>query len=214
MPYAANFMRMSVLHHILDTDETSQWDLTLSSPVILAGGYPDLADLTTIRDAVYEYLNATSSGRATYSRWDGVKFALTGTDGHYIEDPLVLEAGPGSPGGSVTGLPAQSSVVTTLWSGSSLGKGNYGRFYHPYSGPTSAATPYMSTDLQSTFLTAAQGLVNDIEDVLGEGSVIINSDSTAGPQQKSVQFVRVGRVPDTQRRRRRSLDESYTQAAV
>lgn len=147
------------------------------------------------------------------------KVAAIGADGAYLTDPVFYnDATPTTGYGSASRLPNQISLGVSLWSGQTLGKGNYGRMYWPglmasveTDGRWDAS---MGTALGaniSAMLTAWAGEVSTVGVAAGQLSIMTQG---ATPQNKSVEWVRIGRVPDTQRRRRNSLVESYVDTAV
>lgn len=213
MPYSVPFWRITNLMHINGTDETAAFGVDVTGAPIQLGLEPTLAFAEDFVNAAQDLLEATKSARADYSRLDGVKVARIGTDGHYTGDAVIAPA-TDAKAGTFAGMPPQISVVCTLFSGTSLGKGNYGRFYLPYSGYTEVGTPYMSTTLTNLFLSAFQDYIQDIEANVPSGTGVTIMSQAGTGSAKDVSQVRCGRVIDTQRRRRSALDESYVSAAV
>lgn len=147
------------------------------------------------------------------------KLAVINSAGEYKMDARLYEAPSPQMGATSSGtVPAQVTAVLTLWSGQTLGRANRGRMYVPP--PSSAISPttgrWPGGDL-TTYLTRWR---TAIEAVTGEiataasGTVHPVIMSTVGSGlTKPVAHVRIGDVPDTQRRRRRSISEVYiTQA--
>lgn len=148
---------------------------------------------------------------------DWVKIALLGKDGHYKTEPqdLHLAPWPGQIGTLASG--PQDSVCVSLWSGSTLGKGNHGRFYLPWNGcnvdrGTGRLASTLIPNIVAAWKTALRAIETSINNS-GPGSSTVKL-YILGPQgsAKAVSHIRVGDVMDTQRRRRNALHEQYFDA--
>lgn len=108
--------------------------------------------------------------------------------------------------------PYQVSCAISLDAGG-RGRSRFGRFYLPSPAMTITADGYMSETAAETILpqavTALQACVTAAQAVYDGGVRLIIASGVGAGDNKEVQQVRVGRVLDTQRRRRRSLPESY-----
>lgn len=153
--------------------------------------------------------------RAATKIWSGavlteVKFARIGADGLYVADPyIVTTATPGSEQSLVPAGGFQLSLACSLTTATRGAKGR-GRFYLPQ--------PYIATQGDGLILdvdrdgvaNSVAQMITDINDQVGvdstDDTVIVAS--SAGVNSR-VTGVRVGRVLDTIRSRRRQLDESY-----
>nr|CRY96555.1 hypothetical protein [uncultured prokaryote] len=217
MTFTRPFWRLSFLHIITGTDETAQCDLNVTSTDIDTGLVPD-ADYGTAAELAYRTMIQGLSGqRAAYSAFTAVKVAPIKVDGHYAGEPFLTPALNPAVGVNPTVVP-QASIALTTWTGSTLGKGNYGRMFLPHSGVPDASTPLLSTTLAgnvadafATFITAINAIPDGgVATIMSQPSLITTWPGSAKP----VTQVRVGRVVDTQRRRRASLDESYQSRPV
>lgn len=149
-------------------------------------------------------------------RW--VKMALIGTDGLYMEEPVEAPLSQsGSQGGSY--IP-QASLVNTLVSAKWKDPGRYNRFYLPVSLNAFPEGTYALTEFaQTAYLAELKEFIEDInfaasvDGDLSETAVAVVSNTRDGSQELVTQ-VRLGRVVDTQRRRRNSLPEAYQLANV
>lgn len=147
------------------------------------------------------------------------KVAAIGTDGHYLGDPIVYTDPTPTTGYGTTGrMPNQVAITASLWSGQVLGKGNYARMYWPglmagveTDGRWSSSVGTGLGANIGAMLTAWAGEISTVSVAAGQCSIMTNATN---PTNKSVEWVRIGRVPDTQRRRRRSLVEGYVDTAV
>jgi hypothetical protein len=142
---------------------------------------------------------------------DQVKVANIGADGKYTGNP-VLYTGSGNGGGASPYYPFQVALTATLHTGT-RGASARGRIYLPCpayaistdDGSISAANATDAATRVAAFITD----VNAAMAHSGTGTQpvvsIVSSKGTVLP----VVSVSVGRVLDTQRRRRRSLPEQY-----
>lgn len=176
-------------------------------PVDWSPGQPDVWDpLVT-----FHQLATLAIKQECKLRW--VKYALIGTDGKYLLD--AWEYTPASPiSGSYTGassVPPQVSIAVTLWSGYKLGKGNYGRFYIPWpanvpvaaDGRMTSGTAQAICGYAKTLLEALNTAVKATFSNTGPSLCIVSQVTNPRAAKK----VRVGRVMDTQSRRREKLLE-------
>lgn len=141
--------------------------------------------------------NGNIEENATYP--DGVPPAIS------IGDPM---RGPLSP--TAEGHPWQCSMVTTLVAGT-RGKGRFGRIYLPPMSYNMQNDGLMNSGIHAELLTAVHGLLDNLSNKPGidAGWGLRVAGSTGSGTLREVTEVRLGHVPDTQRRRRRSLEESY-----
>lgn len=153
-----------------------------------------------------------------------VKFNKINQSGHYIEPTTterVFTDVPGGGGqiGSVL-YPNQVALAITLTTAVNRGPAHAGRIYSPMPCMavgadgliTIAAADYVRTGFRTLLeaISDAPGL----DTVEGAPDVVVMSRKQGAPITRRVTGIRVGRVLDTQRRRRRSLPESYEVDAV
>lgn len=154
-----------------------------------------------------------------------LKFSKIGLLGNLIGEPLLVPttppAGVAGPQTSV-GHPYQVALTVTLWSGSTYGKANYGRFYLPapafassvdgqISGSTVASANWVGTWLKNIETSAAgwpAGVAPMFVHIMGQAAV--SADATSNRVLK----VRIGDKMDTQRRRRNKIREIYTESTT
>lgn len=134
-------------------------------------------------------------------------------DGKYA-DPVTHfhDYGAGIGGLTTHAVPGDMSTVWS-WSTSfqSRGPGSRGRVYPPNCGPGPSSAFYISTANQTAGLTAAKALLSLLSvNSDGDSHLIIPiiASKVNGNTQK-IDTVRVGRVIDVQRKRRRQVSESY-----
>jgi hypothetical protein len=144
-----------------------------------------------------------------------VKVADIGADGKYLEDPIIVDV-VDAPGGSEASIGEQEMATPQAALAISLltarrGPTGKGRFYVPMPmlnlGQDMLANPARIAQVQASAATLLNNLGNAPGvDVFDLRPVV---SSTKG-YNSTVTAVRVGRVVDTIRSRRRSLDESFT----
>lgn len=218
MAYVSTFWRISFLFTVNLTDEVAQTGVTMAQPLPLGLVDPPTNEqVDDMGDAFADLLATAELTRGDYSRFVGVKAALVGTDGDYIAEPVLRTRTATAPTGSQV-LP-QDTVVLSLRSGQTLGKGNYGRMYIPHSRiqlndgtPRTIPSYSLAVAQAGADFIAAMNLIGG--GAAGDPSVRIMSQVAGIEGNKPVLSVGCGRVNDTQRRRRNALLEEYQFAPV
>lgn len=164
------------------------------------------------------WFQRTQTGIHSKCKLQYVKFNMIGVDGKYQDDATHVDfftpVGGGGP--AEASHPNQICLVVTLLTAAQRGPANKGRFYQP--------APSYSINLETGMISVAQALttaesakqlIEDMSDVpgidtVGDPGVVIMSRKAGNPYTRRVNGTKVGRVLDTQRRRRRSMDESYS----
>lgn len=160
------------------------------------------------------FLRATSSTQHG-ATLEYVKFnQINKSDGKYtsagMSDTYVLSPAGVSTAAATGAVPNQNTQAVTLHSELSRGRGSKGRFYPPNSSNQNGTT-WIGADgrADATFTlslaTSAATMLNAINAIAVNLSVVVWSQ--VGQSAHGVDRVSVGRVVDTQRRRRNSLDE-------
>lgn len=140
---------------------------------------------------------------------------MIGADGRMTADVAVSEQEPVR--GTVSrdgGHPWQVSNVVTLVAGS-RGKGRFGRIYLPPQSFSMLEDGTISSGQYSNMFDAVQTLLTNLSELPGvdTGFGLVVAGQTGTGTLREVTELRLGHVPDTQRRRRRSLDEAYASRA-
>lgn len=178
-------------------------------------GLPSLSDLSTFYTNVLgPKFSSSDMPISSKCRLLWCKVALLRPDGKYYADAVAYE-GAGMMGyGSTYALAPQDSVVVSLWSGSRLGTGNHGRMYLPWASAALDTTGHITSPATSTVCGAMKIVLNGMQTVLRAQQdasdatlCIVPSNRSASP--KPVNYIRVGNVVDTQRRRRNRIQETY-----
>lgn len=142
-----------------------------------------------------------------------VKAALIDVDGSYMTAPI--ESPAVAVGGDSGGYIPQGALVYTLVSLKWKDPGRYNRFYLPTSVPT-ASTGWRLTEAQADAAAAACGLFINALDTIGNNSSttpVVASPVGTGTT-IIISEVRVGRLIDTQRRRRNAIAEDYSTVPI
>lgn len=168
---------------------------------------PDMVQLFT------NYISNVQMGIPAGATLDYVKAALIGTDGFYMREPHIWEV-VGVTGGASNAYVPQVSLVMTLQSEKFRDPGKYARFYLPTIVPVSSNS-YRPANTQGKAEITADLLASLNRRLTGlirtqrvQPAAISSSDKFEG-NYRPIQFVKVGNVFDTQRRRRNKIGETY-----
>lgn len=169
---------------------------------------PSIGEENGIVNALKGWIANPNMGINQLATMRYVKFAWLDAAGHYVEDSSLHEL-PATIKGTAAPVavkPFQTAMVVTLHTGK-RGAQNRGRFYSPL--PTMNLEPsglFPAADI-ALIATATAQLISSINaSLLQACQVIVASSKGHGSY---VTGVTVGRVPDTVRSRRRSLQEQY-----
>lgn len=179
-------------------------DFGASAQGIADDSYEDWATFVTSSDA--RVSNATML--------DGLKLYSIDAGGHIDEDPVIAEGATARGATSSGRHPYQITNVVTLVAGV-RGKGRFGRIYLPPQGFDVGAEGLIDNTQLGTMFSAVQTLLTSLSNRPGldAGWHLAVAGRTGSGTLREVDTLKMGRVADTQRRRRRSLDESYATAA-
>lgn len=190
---------------------TEAWSTGLRFGNPVAGGTTDLSD---VYDLIYGWLTDTPVGMSQLFRLGWVKLAVIGTDGKYPPDTeaLLYERAPEQAGSSALNHPSQVSLAVTLETGVTRGRAARGRMYLPTTGQQVAADGRITTAQAEAVAVRTALFLDELTDLMA-APVWVMSDVGAGTS-RAADAVSVGRVFDTQRRRRRQLDEDRFTAPI
>lgn len=145
-----------------------------------------------------------SSAKLSFVKLNGI--ALNGT---YMTESTFETPVADLSGGMTTPLvPNQVALAATLETGFSRGPAHRGRFYLPLPAIQVAADGVIGADLAASVAGSADTLLADLNAVNADFKVAVFSRKAGAPASRLVNDISVGRVLDTQRRRRRSLVEN------
>lgn len=189
--------------------EQWSWRLNLSDPVASEDPVDDQDQADDIAADVAAFHGRAGSWISANARLLEVKCARIGVDGKYLDDPRIVTMDQAGGGGALV-YPYQVALAVSLGT-ERRGATGRGRFYLP--GPT---IPFAVNTGQVSAIPAQEvrdsvvQLVQDINDQPGLDGVAprVVIASSKG-YNSDVTTVRVGRVLDTIRSRRTSVDEAY-----
>jgi hypothetical protein len=174
---------------------------------------PTPAQLTSLDNAFASLFSNNGLSVVAAIRYLGVKVSPQNADGLYGGDANAVEKIRAAPlvGPGVGGLP-QATIVASLKTATPRGLANEGRMYLPSSsrmpevnGRLPSSTAEVIANLVATFISSVNAV--------GLGDVTVFSKTREGAARK-VTGVRLGRVVDTQRRRRNQITELYVDATT
>jgi len=179
-----------------------------------AGGATLINDptwLASAKTAIQAYHVSTSSYISGAAKLSFVKGNVIGTDGHYVADTTneVVVADVAGGGSATPPHPNQVALAISLTTGYSRGPAHRGRFYMPLPMFLPDVNGLISTGDRDFAKTSALGLVTALNAITANLKVGVFSRKVGVAGHRAVTGVEVGRVLDTQRRRRRSLVEGY-----
>lgn len=178
-----------------------------------------LTHYVTAITAFHQRVLSMISSRA---KLDFVKLNKIGVDGHYADqgNSHVRFLNPKiSGGGPATAPPNQVALALTLTTDVQRGPANKGRIYIPLPTCTVMDDGLITDSEANVIMHSFRTLLEDISDTPGIDSdsspdVLVMSRKAGAPAARYVTGVRVGRVLDTQRRRRNALKENYVSEVV
>lgn len=211
MAYHDPFRRL-VLSGTMYGEEGWSMGLTLAHIGTGDGGSPGTVS-EAIQSACEEFMGSTFLG--ANAKLTTIKYNLIDVDGHYADSTETVRFDydtpvPGHGGGS--NLP-QASLVVSLMTAVALGRAHTGRFYTPAFSAPLGTDGRVSEDVAALVAEQATTFLNAINADDDTYCVAVLSNLGAG-YQNHVTHVRVGRVVDTMRSRRTSLDEGYMTGAT
>lgn len=208
MAYPGNFARL-VVSGTLYGAETFAWGLSVIPDFPSGGDLNPSALIGQVASAVEDYWSTVDVSAAAAITM--VKFNLIGPDGRYVSDDetVLQEFDPPVSGVGTLGVPPQIALAISLVTNRARGRGSRGRFYLPTPSVALESNGRLSATAAQRNADASLAFINDLNTIVGDGwRVGVASDVGSGVF-VPVTAVRVGRVYDTIRSRRRSLAEDY-----
>lgn len=174
-----------------------------------------VADAATLLDdyagAVEAYHVRAQSSISQAAQLSFVKVNAIGTDGKYIE-PVTNEqviADVGGSAGGVQSFPNQIATVVSLLTAVSRGPAHRGRFYLPLPGALMDANGLSTVSYRDNLKASTDTFIAAMNAATPGWKMAIFSRKDGAPAHRLVTGCEIGRVFDTQRRRRRSMAEQY-----
>ena len=167
--------------------------------------------LTGVGAALVAFHGGDSSYISNLAKLSFVKVNAIGVDGKYAGDGTVQATYADVPGGfsGAQRYPNQVAWTISLLTGYSRGAAHKGRFYVPLPVCNLDTDGRVTTGAADGMHTACTGLLSNLNAVNADYEVTVFSRKAGGGGHRKVTSVGVGRVLDTQRRRRRQLIEDY-----
>jgi len=165
----------------------------LTNAMLALATFHASADTYVSSRAKLEYAKANVIGL------DGKYVYPTANEGVYTP---ISGAGPNHP-------PNQISLAVSLTTDVTRGPAHRGRIYLPMPSHEVGATGLISAEARNPVITSALALIAALNTDPSGLKVAVMSRKSGSPSHRQVTGVEVGRVLDTQRRRRRSLAETY-----
>lgn len=144
----------------------------------------------------------------------GVKGYSIGVNGRATDVPILSVGDPVRGAISSNNHPWQCSLAVSLDAAPQMGRGNHGRVYLPPQGLPVQTDDQVNTGYMAGIQTAIMTWLNATQQALDPQSRLVIASQGPPASLKSVVSVRIGRVVDTQRRRRRSTVENYLVQAL
>lgn len=172
----------------------------------------DPALLTSLQQVVNNFHGRTTtniSGRATLTF---CKLNLIGLDGRYVEDMTYEhQYAAGAIGGGNISLtpPNQVALAVSLRTAFARGPAHAGRIYLPLPTITVGSDGLIPVATRDLVKASADQFITELRNAATNYEPAIFSRKASGPMSRVITTTRVGRVLDTQRRRRRNMVESY-----
>lgn len=216
MPYLRSFYKISFTGRLGTTEEIFNTSLHASTFTDNLA-YEDWDKLTpTVLDDIYDAFGAfwSNGGARIPSQWilESVKVAWININGEYITAPKEVQ-GQTLPGGSTGyGYAPQLALACTLVSNKWKDPGKYNRMYIPTIGHTNADGRFTTGErdaVQEPFTTMIQDMNDALSPIHPDIAVAVVSNNNLGGYTGKAVSTMVGRVIDTQRRRRNKLVEDY-----
>jgi hypothetical protein len=140
-----------------------------------------------------------------------VKANFIGPDGHYASQTTHEQALASVPGGGNVAMTTanQVAMVVSLTTGFVRGPAHRGRFYMPLPCMAVQADGAVGVPAREALKGTANTLLTALNAVNAQYKVAVFSRKAGAPAHRTVTGIEVGRVLDTQRRRRSKVPENY-----
>lgn len=218
MAFDRQFLKLEWIFEVANADEIAitgchasglvDFDAVQALDDLTTGDLEDLADL------LVPVMNTASVGWCNFSTLAGIKVSARGTDGLYLTDAKTANATTGTLTGASAVGSIQDTIVLSLRTPVGLGRARFGRMYlpHTFIGRVSSS-PFMTQSTCAALAATAAtciGAINTVLESHTEDANVVNMSSVGAGRTLGVTQVAVGNVLDTQRRRRRQLQETYS----
>lgn len=202
-----NSLRMAETENSIGTNDAAGWDVAE-----LLAHYSEKIKTHHANSAAY----ISARAKLTF-----VKFNRVDINGHYIDGTTFIDSFAPIVGGATdVNYPNQICIVVTLTTDVSRGPASKGRIFVPLPVAAVGATDGIISEAAATSIAGAHKTffeaISDTPgvDVATVPGLCVMSKVGTGVKTRRVTGLRVGRVLDTQRRRRNAMGENYVLATV
>ena len=207
MAYPQNIFRL-VMSGTLYGTETFSYGLTFAKEFTTGSAPPTVP--SAIVDAVVAFHTSADSGISNAAVLKTIKFNEIGTNGRYASESATVmeefETGRAGSRGAV--MPPQVALAITLRTAKRRGRAHAGRFYIPFGGGNLSLEGALYPAEQQKIVAAVTKFLRDLNTAAaGIGRLAVASDIGVGAIE-TITHCEVGRVLDTLRTRRKSIDEN------
>lgn len=175
-----------------------------------SGALPDALPSIALAIQTFFQSNTTKISSGCDLRW--VKMAFIGKDGLYFREPTIYDFTTPITGGDSTKVPAQQALAVTFESDKFRAPGKNARIFLPLYAGAVGVDGYVSQSDVTYVMDNMQLMLGQIEQAIEVEDdtpprLIVASQKTL--VHNTVTKIKVGRVIDTQRRRRNKFQELY-----
>lgn len=221
MPYPRSFYKVSFSGVLTGTEEIFNFGFHLTTPTSALtntdwNGITDLVLQDTASAMVTSFQQSYMRVPSAYEL-TSLKVAWIGTDGMYLEAPKEIQITNGQGGVSNTAYAPQLATVVTLVANKWKDPGKYNRFYVPsvgLSGEGGRLSPTDALTLASEYATTLKSIEGYFRTSNDNIRLVAMSNSGSNGSSLEIVQVMVGRIIDTQRRRRNKLEEDYQYSTI
>lgn len=175
---------------------------------------PGSTEAETLFDLAAGMLTSTAVAMQNSHRLLWCKIALQDVEGRYPDGIDAVEYISETPvqGATAGGHPPQCSIACSTTTAVSRGRASRGRFYLPTSSWDTAADGMLATQVPTNMATRLAQFLDAVTDEMAAPAAVFSKIGSGTT--RNIVGVRVGRVVDTQRRRRNQLPESWVSAPL
>jgi hypothetical protein len=188
------------------------WSCGLRMAAVTPGNLiNDAAFLASAKPIIQAFHTSNSTAIAAAAKLSFLKVNVIKADGHYKFDTTqeTTYADIAGGGGAAATHPNQITLAVSLLTGFSRGPAHRGRFYYPMPTHTLDANGLIDATSANNIKTVAQTMVDGLNGITSNLDVAVFSRKSGAATHRVVTACSVGRVMDTQRRRRRKQTELY-----
>lgn len=219
MAYPYEFYKLTFGGGVYDGQDEWSCGLNFGFPSRAVGfeGGDMTAAMSAIAAAIAAYFNDAQVAISHKATLEWVKLAGVGKDGLYFRDPVVHDYETPILGKAIAHPAPQLSLALTFRSSKMRAPGRDARIFLPLPGTSASTDGKLPMAIVTSISVKTAQLIEDIElglELLEDDrpQLIVASQKTES--NNVVKTVRVGRMLDTQRRRRNKFTEDYSPSNI